>query len=384
MLKSVVNKIASASALIVGMLTLLACTLRLRCLWVRFLRSVAEIGLRLKPSLYDQQDAYKQEHASGPVRNRRQKEKFCQVLRQAEAEGIVPAEAAAHLGIDRDQQGQLNSFDVQAAFEDVRPDVTEVAVQYSGGADSTMAAIIAGQHFEKVHLLTFHHAFIRAKEKSEVNAVKLQQILGSDTVIHRYLDTTQVLNQIIFGNYIGDLLKYGTLPVGWPCLACKLSFDAHTIEYACANDIGVVVDGADLRVEFQLSQGHAGMLELRRQFYQEYDIDFRHPVAHMEDTTKDLLLFGLHSDPACILYPHQGHCIGNDLLGTIYKRFYFLPKYGMDTLSDAASNWAKEKIQVCKRLLPTPTCEPARVTLSARRPGEETKPIPQAVERGGS
>lgn len=380
MLESIVKKIASASALIVSILTLLTCTLRLRCVWVRFLRSVAEIGLRLKPSLYDQQDAYKQEHASGPVRNRRQKERFCQVLREAEAEGIVPAEAARRLGIDQDDPGQLSGLDVQAAFQGVRPDVKEVVVQYSGGADSTIAAIIAGQHFEKVHLLTFHHAFIRAKEKSEVNAAKLQQILGSDAVVHRYLDTTQVLNQIIFGNYIGDLRKYGTLPVGWPCLACKLSFDTETIRYACDNNIKLVVDGADLRVEFQLSQGHAGMLELRRQFYQEYDIDFRHPVAHMEDTTKDLLLFGLHSDPACILYPHQGHCIGNDLLGTIYKRFYFLPKYGMDALSDAASNWAKEKIEVCKRLLPTPTCEPASVTLSAQRPGEASKLIPRVVE----
>ena len=100
------------------------------------------------------------------------------------------------------------------------------------------------------------------------------------------------------------------------------------------------------------------MLLLRCQFYLEYGIEFRHPVVHIEDTTKELLLFGVHSDPACILYPHQGHCIGNDLLGTIYKRFYFLPKYGVDLLSDAASRWAKEKIEVCKQLLDSPVSEP--------------------------
>ena len=351
MLRVIREKALSGIAYLISLLTLGACTLRLRCWWVRVVRSVAEIGLRLRPSLYDEQDAYKQEHASGPVRNRRQKEKLCQVLQEAEGNGVAPAEVARRLGFSQNQSSPLFDFEAAGAFEGIADDIREVAVQYSGGADSTVATIIAAQRFEKVHLLTFYHPFIREKHKSAVNAAKLAQILGNEAVIHRYVDATQTLNQIMFGDYWADYRKHGTAPVGWPCLACKLSFDTESIHYARDNGLEVVVDGADLRVEFQLSQGHKGMLELRRQFYLEYGIEFRHPVVHIEDTTKELLLFGAHSDPACILYPHQGHCIGNDLLGTIYKRFYFLPKYGVDALSDAASTWAADKIETCKQLL---------------------------------
>jgi len=116
------------------------------------------------------------------------------------------------------------------------------------------------------------------------------------------------------------------------------------------------------------------MLLLRCQFYLEYGIEFRHPVVHIEDTTKELLLFGVHSDPACILYPHQGHCIGNDLLGTIYKRFYFLPKYGVDLLSDAASRWAKEKIEVCKQLLDSPVSKQESTNPAPQLPGGLSEP----------
>jgi len=375
MLRSAASRISSAAALLVGIMTLLACTLRLRCWWVRLVRSVAEIGLRLRPSLYDGQDAYKQEHASGPVRNRRQKEKLCQVLQEADGNGVAPAEVARRLGFSQNQSSPLFDFEAADAFAGIADDIREVAVQYSGGADSTVATIIAAQRFEKVHLLTFYHPFIREKHKSAVNAAKLAQILGNEAVIHRYVDATQTLSQIMFGDYWGDYRKHGTAPVGWPCLACKLSFDTESIQYARDNGIELVIDGADLRVEFQLSQGHKGMLELRRQFYLEYDIEFRHPVVHIEDTTKELLLFGAHSDPACILYPHQGRCIGNDLLGAIYKRFYFLPKYGVDLLSDAASRWAKEKIQVCKQLLGSPASEQGGTIPAPQPPGALSEPV---------
>jgi len=253
MLRVIKKKVLSATAYLISLLTLLTCTLRLRCQWVRFLRAVAEIGLRLRPSLYDEQDAYKQEHASGPVRNRRQQERLCQILQEAEAAGIAPTEIAHRLGVGREWSSQLFGCEAAGAFVGIADDIREVAVQYSGGADSTVAAIIAAQRFEKVHLLTFSHPFIWEKHKSAVNAAKLAQILGNQAVIHRYVDATQTLSQIMFGDYWEDYRKYGTAPVGWPCLACKLSFDTESIRYARDNGIELVIDGADLRVEFQLS-----------------------------------------------------------------------------------------------------------------------------------
>ena len=374
MLRAVKTQVLSVLAFLIGLSSSLACTLRLRCVWVRILRTMGDVVLRLLPSLYDAQDAHKQQYASGQVRNRRQRDELCTSLQAAERAGTSPAEAAFQLGLSESQPGPLDDSLSRAVFADVAADVREVAVHYSGGADSTLAAIMAAQRFETVHLLTFCHPFIRERERSEVNAEKLTRIFGSDVIVHRFVDATDALDDIMFGDYLRDLRKYGTFLTADPCLACKLSFDTEAIRYACENDIRLVVDGSDLRVPFQLSQGHEGMLELRRQFYLEYGIDFRHPVGGLQDTTDELFLFGLRSTPACMIYAHQPGCIGNDLLGAIYKRFYFLPRYGMEGLTSFANKWAPEKIAACKQLLSARDIQTPARTLSA--PDDSPAPAP--------
>ena len=106
--------------LLASVIALLTCTLRLGCLWARLLRSVAEVGLWLRPSLYDQRDLYKQECSAGPVTNRRERERFCRVLQQAEAEGLLPREAARCLdfsaGVDlQDTTAELFLFGLHSS-----------------------------------------------------------------------------------------------------------------------------------------------------------------------------------------------------------------------------------------------------------------------------
>jgi len=363
MIKAIRSRILAAGALIVGIMTMLTWTLRLRVLWVRALKSVIGIGLRVWPGLYDAQDEHKRAYASGRVRDRREREKLCQLLQEAERAGMSPAQAVRDAGLEGDQKGQLTRSLARAIFGDVAPEAAEAAVQYSGGADSTVAAILAAHRFARVHLLSFYHPFILERGRAKLNADKLANIFGSDAIVHVLVDATQALDRMMFRDYWRDMRKYWTFPIGDACLLCKLSFDVGSIAYACENGIKVVVDGSDLRVPFQLSQGHEGMLELRREFYSEYGIDFRHPAARLEDTTLELIGFGLHSNPSCLIYPHQPHCAGNDALGAIYKRFYFLPKYGMAGLSEFAESWASEKLALCRKLLG----EPARAPIPPAR-----------------
>ncbi|MGI5817398.1 MAG: hypothetical protein ACOX9R_04800 [Armatimonadota bacterium] len=343
--------VAGAGTWAVSALTSAMCTLRLRCAWLRALRSVAGVGLKLFPSIYDGQDRHKREHASGTVRDRRRTEELYGRLQSAETDRRASAdEIIAELGIDLDRPSLLTAEYARHAFADALARGPDAIVQYSGGADSTAAAVLATLAFERVHLLTFQHPFIRASEHSRANARKLVQLFGETAVIHREIDVTDALDGLLFSEYFSDLRRFGTAPIGWPCLACKMSFDIGTLRYAAEQRIGVVADGADFRVSYQLSQGDPLTMAVRDEWYASHGVSFTHPVARIEDTVTELLLFGLQTGDRILLYPKQGHCVGNDMLGTAYKRFYYIPRFGMDALRAQAIEWMRAKID---RLDPT-------------------------------
>jgi hypothetical protein len=227
----------------------------------------------------------------------------------------------------------------------------EVGVQYSGGCDSTLAAMLAARYFKKVHLLNFYHPFIREEERSEFNANKMIAMFGEEKVSYARIDATDTFNRILFGNYLGDLTKFKTFVVGVGCLACKISFDVHIIKYALEHNLKLVLDGADLSVKSQLSQGDEAILKARHNFYSDYGIDFKHPAARFENNPLEMFVLGMEANPPQIMYAEQGECIGNQFLNEIYDRFDFLPRYGIDVHSEKGLEWFLDKRSVCKEII---------------------------------
>ncbi len=308
--------------------------------------------LKLKPSIYDSLDAGNVEFATGQRKRRPilQRRALSAVAQRAEKGEISPEEALEMLEVPaeaRQEAANLRAIDV---FSGVSPDI-EVAVQYSGGGDSTLAGLLAATYFRRVHLLTGCHPFIGARENAVVNARKLAGMFGPDRVIHSFVDTTRPLREMLFGNYWKDFWKYGTLPITDGCLVCKLSFDVGMLAYARQHNVGAVLDGADLMIKFQLSQGHPGIMRLREEFYASRGLSFLHPCASISDGAMNLLLIGLAHTPPAFLYPMQPNCRGYDFLGQVSKRYYFMPRYGMEGLSEAGLRYASDKLSVCGKLL---------------------------------
>lgn len=326
-------------------------TLRSRARLVRIVGKVGNSMLRLFPSLYDGHDTYKRQYAHGTVRNMRQGRHLCSVLQKAEREGLSPREALRMVGVEPEGESKLTPELAAQVFEDAPEGVNEIAIQFSGGADSTAAAVLAAQRFDRVHLLTFRHSFIEKPEESWQNARKLSEIFGEDAISYIVVDATADIEEILFRDYGSDRQKYGTSPMTDPCLGCKLSFDTSTIRYCRRNGVKLVGDGADLRVQFQLSQGNREIMALRQQLYNDYDLDFVHPVAEIDNSIRELLLFGLHTQPGCLIYPTQPQCVGVDIVAPAYKRFYYLPKYGMSELQRFGEMWAAQKLEICRELL---------------------------------
>lgn len=323
-----------------------------RTLYLRLLSTMGGIGLRLFPSIYGSLDDQNVRYGSGNRVKEKylDKEEFTGFLKNAEESEKSCDEILLELEYEGGVTTTVLDTPLEQIFDGLDRD-EEVAVQYSGGCDSTLAATLAARYFRKVHLISFYSPFILKKEKGEVNADKLVSVFGPEKVIYVREDTSKTFDRLLFGNYFSDLRSHKSFVLGVGCLACKLSFDVHIVRYALKNNVSLVLDGADLSVRSQLSQGDEGVLRERYQLYRKYGIEFRHPVARFENNAHELFILGTDLNPPQVLYAEQPVCVGNQFLNEIYDRFYFLPKYGLDRHSEAGMVWLKDKLGLCEALI---------------------------------
>ncbi len=83
------------------------------------------------------------------------------------------------------------------------------SVLYSGGSDSTLAAVKILEEYEKVTLLTFDPGFIFFLENSRKHVPELQQKFGAENVSHKIINISHAIRNILFHDVKYDLKKYG-------------------------------------------------------------------------------------------------------------------------------------------------------------------------------
>lgn len=326
----------------------LACrSMATRGIYLRTLKFYGKIGLIMFPWVYQMMDRFNQEYSSSQrVKEKyRDKAKIRRFLRKAEQKKL--SDAAILSGMKNIIGEEFSTeISLDEVFEDADRD-QEVAIQFSGGCDSTLIAMLSAKYFRKVHLLSFTHAFIEGAEKSILNAQKLISIFGAEKVTFNQLDTTKMYHKFLFENYDLDVRKFGTFVIGVGCLACKLSFDESIIKYSLENNIRYILDGADLSVKTQLSQGNEAVLNERWKLYRQYGLEFMHPAVKFKNNAYMLVKLGLELKPRTIFYAHQPECIGNQFLNEIHDRFYFIPKHGVELHTAKALLWLEDKLKVC-------------------------------------
>jgi O-antigen/teichoic acid export membrane protein len=338
----------SAVGLAISAIAMCMFTLPLRRIYVSFLKLFGGIGLKLFPGIYGRMDRFNQQYSSGRrVKEHYQdKARLTAFLKRAEREKWPTERVLSTL---KDEIGKVALVDskLNEVFDGADPGL-EVAVQFSGGCDSTLIAMLAAQYFRKVHMVSFTHSLIEGTERTTVNAKKVIALFGEEKVVHRIIDSTDVFRSFVFDDYLRDLRKYKTFVVGIGCLACKLSFDVKILDYALSNGIKLILDGADLSVRTQLSQGDEGILRERGALFARYGVDFKHPAVKFKNNAFEMLLLGLKLDRSVLMYAEQPECRGNQFLNEVYDRFYFLPKYGIELHSQLGRQWLEDKLPLCR------------------------------------
>lgn len=204
----------------------------------------------------------------------------------------------------------------------------EVSVLFSGGSDSTLAAAFACKQFEKVHLLTFFQPSVSFVDNSKVNAQKLKDTFGKDKVTHKIICIEELFRKLYFGNYLRDLRSYGAFLAAGACFACQIAMHTAAIIYDIENKIGSTWDGYKREKEHIYVHMSREGLELTKEFYAGYGIDYQNPVYNVLRTDWELFELGITSQknvkfPYHVDYIAQPHCMQGVLLNAYLMSYYY-------------------------------------------------------------
>lgn len=202
---------------------------------------------------------------------------------------------------------------------------THAAVLFSGGTDSTLAAVQMLDEFERVTLLTFDPGFIFFLERTRVHSEKLREHFGTGRVEHRILRIQDWIGAVL-GHAPGeDLKEYGFNMTTLVCLGCRLSMHAAAIAWCLQHEVPYLADGS-IRGQSSVPEQMESVIRRNRRFYAEvYGIHHFSPIYEEQESDVRLEQIGVASRTRLkkqfILYDTQGTCafgVPADVYGKLF------------------------------------------------------------------
>ena len=153
--------------------------------------------------------------------------------------------------------------------------IKEIALMFSGGIDSTMAACLLAEEYDKVHLLTYNngygHMFMSATKKR----VKELEKKFPGKFSHKLTSSKKLFEDIAVNNIYDEYKKHESGFV-W-CLGCKIAMHTQSIIYCLENAIPYMSDGSS-RDTSEMVEQKPFSIKLIKQMYSSYGIEFITPV----------------------------------------------------------------------------------------------------------
>ncbi len=151
----------------------------------------------------------------------------------------------------------------------------KITLMFSGGVDSTIAAINLAKQYSKVHLLTFcnghGHCFMG---KPKDRAAELNNKFR-DKFIHSLISIEPLLKGIVLDTLLKDYEEFKSGFI-W-CLGCKMTMHTASIIYNLKNNIKFMADGSSQDTSEMVEQSIIS-ISMIKMFYEKYGIEFSVPV----------------------------------------------------------------------------------------------------------
>ncbi len=230
----------------------------------------------------------------------------------------------------------------------------EATVLFSGGSDSTLAAtsLLKEEHFEKLHLLTFHHSGMKHLNKSRVNVRRLEEKFGKAKVVHRITSIEEMFRKLYYTNYLRDLKRFGVFLAAAACNVCQLAMHAHTLMYNLQNGIQYAYDGYKAEKEHVYVIMSKEGREVLKEFYKEYGVTYGSPVHNILRTDWRLYELGVtHRRNVKFPYEHLDYEAQHSCYQGLLTNLYILC-YHHVLFNRPEARWIeylKEKVEMAKK-----------------------------------
>lgn len=170
----------------------------------------------------------------------------------------------------------------------------EIAILYSGGTDSTCAAYLMAERFQKINLLTIQRYGIFSVDKSCRNVSALREKFPAVIFIHNILKADSLAEYLNYSRFFRNLLKYGFFTLS-NCFICCLVNHFKALIYCLENEIVNVADGVTREWPFFPSHMEP-VIEQFRQMYSRFNINYLTPVYDFDIPAAFTFIDKIYSD----------------------------------------------------------------------------------------
>jgi adenylyl- and sulfurtransferase ThiI len=165
-------------------------------------------------------------------------------------------------------------------MEDRSSGAMPIAILFSGGRDSTLAALIYHRQGKYLHLLSFDSGLGYGSELREIRVRELQRVFGENTHVWRLLPNYGLVKRICFSDIVTDIKQDGCQLI---LLGESLAMLARAIDYCLANGIRTLAIGAS-GYQAGFAEQTAEAIEFFRDICKNYGLTLTTPV--LEYTTE--------------------------------------------------------------------------------------------------
>ena len=222
---------------------------------------------------------------------------------------------------------------------------------FSGGPDSTLAALYALKEAQTVHLLTYHHKYMGKIGKHSKVIDEMIEIYGVDRIVVFEQKIDDLFLKYYFENIKKYIWKYRTFYIPWICGACKLAMHVSTINYNKSNNISITYDGANTESAYLFPAQMNSYIEVMMNLYKSHGVEYGCPVYDVDRTDRETEKFGLittkNTKDEHVVFSTQHTCIvGLFIHG--HGRLYYRPFRGKDRTYRLSGEFLENIIRDCK------------------------------------
>jgi len=153
-------------------------------------------------------------------------------------------------------------------------DNRQVSLMFSGGVDSTTAALRLADQYDRVHLLTFSNGYGHYRiNRTRKRAKELERHVG-DRFVH-HVESIRSLFEMMLDDPLDDFRRFDSGFI-W-CLGCKMAMHTRCVLYNLEHGIREMTDGSSKSTGEMVEQTLLAVYMVR-EFYEQYGIEYRTPV----------------------------------------------------------------------------------------------------------